>query len=264
MAIVGDDRQAIYSFRGADAGSLDRLKAELGAHELGLTVTYRCGRNIVDLAATIVPDFQAGPANPEGSILGLNPANLVAEAAAGDFILSRTNAPLVSTAMALLRQGKRTKIAGRDIGAGLKSLVTKLSRTARSVPEFVERLEGWAARECKRASKLKNPEAKIDQILDQKETLASLTDGARNVAEITSRIDALFTDNGLGANDVITCSSVHRSKGLEADRVFILTETLRNNSIEEENIRYVAITRAKHTLVWVGENNPIHPEQAAA
>jgi superfamily I DNA/RNA helicase len=39
IAIVGDDRQAIYAFRGADSGGLDRLKAALRATELGLTTT---------------------------------------------------------------------------------------------------------------------------------------------------------------------------------------------------------------------------------
>lgn len=51
---------------------------------------------------------------------------------------------------------------------------------------------------------------------------------------------------------MITCSSVHRAKGLEADRVFVLAETLRDHTVEEMNIRYVAITRAKRELVWVG------------
>jgi superfamily I DNA/RNA helicase len=52
VVVVGDDRQAIYGFRGADSGSLDRLKDELKATELGLTTTYRCGRGIVALAQT--------------------------------------------------------------------------------------------------------------------------------------------------------------------------------------------------------------------
>jgi hypothetical protein len=38
----------------------------LNATQLGLTTTYRCGKAIVDLAAEMVPDFEAGPDNPEG------------------------------------------------------------------------------------------------------------------------------------------------------------------------------------------------------
>lgn len=258
ICIVGDDRQAIFAFRGADAESLDRLKAELNAAELGLTTTYRCGRRIVELAQAIVPDFEAGPNNAEGEILDCTMDKLIVNASAGDYILSRVNAPLVSIAMKLLRSGKRTRVAGRDVGKGLTSLIRKMK--ARSVPELLAKIEAWATRETARhraqLTKATNGrkralEAKIEAVLDQADMMTSLTDGARNVSEVEARIDALFTDDGLGQAGMITCSSVHRAKGQEADRVFVLRDTLRNYSIEEENITYVAITRAKKTLVWV-------------
>jgi superfamily I DNA/RNA helicase len=55
----------------------------------------------------------------------------------------------------------------------------------------------------------------------------------------------------MGMAGVITCSSVHKAKGLEAERVFVLAKTLRGGSREEENIAYVAYTRAKMDLVLV-------------
>ncbi len=45
--------------------------------------------------------------------------------------------------------------------------------------------------------------------------------------------------------------SVHRAKGLEWRRVFVLADTLRDDKEEELNIKYVAITRAIDELVWV-------------
>lgn len=265
ICIVGDDCQAIFAFRGADSGSLDRLKAELQAAELGLTTTYRCGKAIVALAQAYVPDFEAGAGNPEGVVrtLGIDAEGkttgetLVEAAGPGDFILSRVNAPLVSIAMQLLRAGKRTRVAGRDIGKGLITLVRKLK--ARSVPDLLGKLEAWAGREVARheaqlAKALNGRQsalkAKIEAVQDQLEMLASLADGAKGVNEVEARIEALFTDDGLGQAGVITCSSVHRSKGLEAERVFVLRDTLRETNQEEKNIAYVAITRAKRELVW--------------
>lgn len=259
--VIGDDRQAIYAFRGADSGSLGRLKTELNARELKLTTTYRCGKAIVEAAQAYVPDFQAGPGNPNGAVTVLPDSKLVATAGPGDFILSRVNAPLVSIAMQLLRAGKRTRVAGRDIGAGLKTLVRKLRGS--SVPDFLKKVSAWETRELNRVMasfKGKGDIAdnatfmgRLDTIRDQAEMLTAFADGAKNVDEVTARIEALFTDDGLGEAGMITCSSVHRSKGLEANRVFVLHSTLRSHNQEELNITYVAITRAKAELVWVGK-----------
>lgn len=259
--VIGDDRQAIYAFRGADSGSLGRLKAELNARELKLTTTYRCGRRIVEEAQRLVPDFQAGAGNADGAVTTLDDAKLVAAAGPGDFILSRVNAPLVAIAMQLLRAGKRTRVAGRDIGAGLKTLVRKLRGS--SVPDFLKKVSAWETRETNRVmasfqgkGDIKDNATfmgRLDTIRDQAEMLTAFADGAKNVDEVTARIEALFTDDGLGEAGMITCSSVHRSKGLEANRVFVLHSTLRDYNQEELNITYVAITRAKQELVWVGK-----------
>lgn len=268
MAIVGDDRQAIFAFRGADSGSLDRLKGELNAAELGLTQTRRCGRRIVELAATLVPDFEAADGNPEGTIDNLHIDRLVETAARGDFILSRVNAPLVPIAIKLLRAGKRARVAGQDIGRGLKALVRKMR--ASSVDNFLVKVEQWRAREVARlqvqAEAVTNGrkaafQNKMEIVNDQAEMLVSLSDNATSMANIEERIDFLFTDDGLGEKGVITCSSVHRAKGLEANRVFVLADTLRNNNQEELNIQYVAITRAKSTLVMVHKSMDDRDEQ---
>ena len=263
ICVVGDSNQAIYGFRGADADSMSRLTKELGAEVLGLRVTRRCGRAIVSMAQSIVPDFYAHESNAEGLVRNLDIAKLTAEVANGDFVLSRVNAPLVSVAMKLLREGKRARIKGRDIGKSLMTIVRKLAsgKAANSVPMLIDRIGAWRDKEQARLLPQLNRESsraaatsKMEAIEDQAETLVNIAEGATSVEEVLNRIDHLFTDDGLGTKGVITCSSVHKAKGLEADRVFVLAKTLRSGAREEDNIRYVAITRAKSELVMVTES----------
>lgn len=250
IVVVGDDRQAIYGFRGADSGSIDRLKRELDATELGLTVTYRCGSSIVDLARQLVPDYCAAPNAPTGAITRCDADEMNEAAREGDFILSRTNAPLVPVCMALLRRGVRARIKGRDIGRGVVALIRKLR--AKTVADVPARLEAHVTRELKRAAKLteKARERREEYVRDQASIVTFLCEGAATIAEIETRCNELFADDA--QRGAVMCSTVHRAKGLEAERTFLLEGTFRISSdIEEQNIRYVAITRAKTQLTWV-------------
>lgn len=250
MAVVGDDRQAIYGFRGADSESLDRLKKELKATEKGLTTSYRCGHVIGEHVQTLVPDFETGPNNPQGTISHIDADVLVDAAMPGDFILSRLNAPLAGYAMQLLREGKRAKIAGRDVGNGLKALVRKLSKNAKTVDTFLDVVDEWCKKEVKRLLILKF-EARAALVEDQAETLYHLSSGAKSIADIDHVIDRLFSDDVEDPSYVLL-SSVHKAKGLEASKVFVLDWTFRRGkAMEEDNIYYVAVTRAKDHLVFV-------------
>lgn len=251
LCLVGDDRQAIYGFRGADSGSLDRLKAELGATELGLTVTYRCGRAIVDLARTIVPDYRCPDNAHEGTISTVARDRMMLDVRPGDFILSRTNAPLASICLALLKDGIRAYIRGKDIGRGLLAIVRKLR--IREIADLAPALGTWFEKQSEIARSRMEPDkadARIAMMADQRDVILALSEGCATVPEISARIESLFSDDK--ANGRVMLSTVHKAKGLEANRVYLLSGTFRaSDEGEEANIRYVAITRAKHELCHV-------------
>ena len=77
----------------------------------------------------------------------------------------------------------------------------------------------------------------------------SLAETVASVEELTRKLEMLFNDEAGAAS--VMCSTVHKAKGLEADRVWVLEDTLRNGGIEEENCRYVAYTRARKELCLV-------------
>lgn len=256
IVVVGDDRQAIYGFRGADSNSIDRLKGELVATELGLTITYRCPKSVVAMAARLVPDYQAAPTAPDGEVVhDLTFEKMVEMAEVGDFILSRKNAPLATVALRLLRMNKRAMVKGKDIGKGLLSIVRKIK--AKTIPDLISKLEKWEDKQVDRLSKVKkkSAETKIQNVRDQAETLRVLAQEAKSIKDLETRIDTLFQETTGGEKDFIVCSSVHKSKGLERNRVFLLKDTLYPGgrmNLEEQNIEYVACTRSKDKLFMVG------------
>jgi len=248
ICAVGDDRQAIYGFRGADANAMGRVIDGLSAKVLPLSVTYRCARSIVDVAKVIVPDLEAASSAIDGDVIYVSPETMRKDAAPGDFVLSRSNAPIVSLCLAFLKDGKPATIAGRDVGAGLRALVEK-SR-AESVPALAEWLGIWRDREIARVTKRRH-DADTTGIEDKAACVHALAEGAASIAEVIAKIESLFSDAD-NANRIV-CSTTHKAKGLERDRVYVLKSTYRaQRNTEEANLWYVAVTRARKSLFIVG------------
>lgn len=265
ICVVGDDRQAIYGFRGAATDGMKMMTETLNASTLPLTVTYRCPKAVVALAAQIVPDYRAADTAPEGSVTEMSEFDLSASVKVGDAILSRSNAPLMPHCLALIRKGVPARIEGKDIGKALTDIVRK--QKAKSVPEFLEKLGKWSRKQITRAQKTKSAESKTAEINDQYDTLVAVSEDAQSVSDIERRLNAIFADSETDRRPAVVLSSVHKAKGLEWNRVFLLAETFRTPKTdglsdaavearqrEEANIYYVALTRAKASLVRVFKN----------
>lgn len=253
---VGDDRQSLYSFRGAMQSSMETIREKFQMEEMTLTTTYRCARRIVEVAREIVPDFKAAEDAPEGVVRDLiGTGRLLEEARVGDAILSRVNAPLMPLCLGFLKRGIPARIEGRDIGKALHATASKWK--ARTVPEFLGAVKGWAQKKVQRVqAKGLAPDleaGQIEGIQDQAAVFYAVAEEAKNVEEVMGRLLSLFADSsGSGPAAAIVLSSVHRAKGLEWDRVYVLATTLRTErGGEEANVTYVATTRARRELVMV-------------
>ena len=170
-------------------------------------------------------------------------------------MLSRLNAPLMGVALGLIRRGVRARIRGREIGKGLIDIIKKLRVT--TLVDLDEALERYRGKELAKLSK-RDPHlarTKIAQLQDNIDTIATLAETVVSVDELTRKLDMLFNDE-TGAASVM-CSTVHKAKGLEADRVWVLEDTLKRGGQEELNICYVAYTRARKELCLVSINKPM-------
>lgn len=272
MIMAGEDAQAIYAWRGAGLGMAPFVK-RTNAKVLPLSISYRCCKTVVREAAKVVPGIQAHPEAPEGTVSSLPSDLLPTTVRAGDTVLSRKNAPLIRLFMELLSNNVAVGMQGRAIGESMQRFVRKSEATTAS--ELIAYTHEWAKLEIERR-KAKNPNAKIDHIEDHVRCVETLCEGTDSVREVLQNIDQLLT---APSGDKVLLSTVHRAKGLEWDRVFILHDTfpvnasywmqyasrkktartwadekakqVRETEREELNILYVAVSRARKELIYV-------------
>lgn len=241
---VGDDRQAIYKFMGADEKSIPTIIDTLKAKVLKLNWTYRCGKAIVELAKTVVPDLEAAPGAAEGSVKDVLFEEAVTQMAPGDFVLSRKNAPLMKICMMLLKRGIPANIQGADFAKGLMWTIKKSQ--ASTVADLVKYVEDWRSSEKKR---LEEKKRNSDWVDDKADCILAFAENALTIDAVKANIRRMFDDRDETSR--VTLSSTHKAKGLERDRVFMLTDTYSHKNTEESNLWYVAVTRAKKELYLV-------------
>ena len=253
IVVVGDPSQSLYGFRGADTQAISNIVAALHATILPLSISYRCPLSHVRLASQIVPHLEASPTAIEGIVKDVTSEGVAELAKDGDLIICRVNAPLVPLAFSLIRKGVKATVRGRDIGKNLSDLIRKFN--AESVEVLYSKLDIYEKNERQRISRKRGNEQLIVSLEDKIETLYAIIGDCQTVPDVIYRLESIFSDEIEG----VVLSSVHRAKGLEANRVFILRPDLLPHpkaqgdwQLEQEsNCRYVALTRSKSELYFV-------------
>lgn len=242
-----DDKQAIYNFRGCDIESVQSIIKRLNPTKLSLPISYRCPKKVIKLAQEVVPDITTPSTAIEGTVNHLDAKDLLKNIKPGDFVLSRTNAPLIKFCFAALKAGIPSNIQGKDVGAGLQYFIKKSK--AKTVNNFIKYVNSWKDQEVSRLSS-ENKDTAL--ILDKAECLLNLCEGVLSIKDIKQNIDNLFSD--ISDDKKVIFSTTHKAKGLERDRVFVLINTYKYRpglEGEEANLWYTAITRSKKDLFLV-------------
>jgi superfamily I DNA/RNA helicase len=249
---VGDDNQSMYGFRGADARAIPNLIESLSAQVLPLSITYRNPQCVVELVNQKFPEIPFEGTGKAGAIRSISEETALVEYAAGDMVLCRTNAPLVPPVFELIRNGIKATIRGRDIGKGLRALIRKMKPI--DITDLIRKLEDYKRGEMEKLLAAEKNSA-AQTLADKVETIIALSDGVNAIYDLEARIDTIFSEKVEG----VVFSTIHRAKGLEAERVFILCPDLLPHpmakkeweKVQERNIEYVALTRCLSQLVYV-------------
>lgn len=261
---VGDRSQAIYAFSGADETSFKKLMSLPNTITLPLSICYRCDRDIILMAKGFVPQIEAREGVESGVI---NRDAGIDDVQDGDMVLCRLTAPLVKFYIKLVKSQKKAYIKGVEVGETIVRMLedTKESHIGDAITVLLEK----DMEKLKRISKLRGctieaaemSEEHVD-LIDKIDIIKALAgdDMDCTVSEIVEQLRMIFKKDG----DGICLSTVHKAKGLESDRVFILEKkkfyvpsAMKNPTYaeQEKNLEYVAITRAKKYLGYIDNVN---------
>ena len=269
MLYVGDPRQAIFGFAGADNRSYQKIVERTQATELPLSLCYRCPKSHLELVNRIYPEI------PIESTLDAAPGTLECIAqgdlwdnehgghlVVGDMVLSRKTAPLVSLCIRLIGRGIAATVKGKDIGKQIKSELEAIADIfGFQYEEFNVFMEQYRQFKFQTYKNLDNAEQLKESLADKLNALSTIQSSQPNatcIAHLCTYIDDLFSDD----ESPITLSTCHRAKGLEGERIFIIKpedmpmtweSQLSWQQEQEDNLLYVALTRSKSALYIVGK-----------
>lgn len=261
----GDEFQAINQFAGASQEAFNNMINYPNTQLFDLPISYRCDRNIIKQAQRYVPDIQYR----ENAGIGLiKYDSSLKDIGDNDMVLSRKNAPLFKMYAMLIDKNKPCYIKGKESDTNILINIIKNTRQTVLSPNFES--DGLFPRLyldlINERNKLLNSgvvmkdaihAASVEYKYDIINSLLVLSKGCDTVECLIKKIESIFQDKGEG----ICLSTIHKAKGLESDNVHILCRSemfnnfVRNDSseLQERNLLYVAITRAKHKLCYVDE-----------
>ncbi len=273
---VGDPQQSIYGFTGADINSFDRVKTYTKAQELPLTTCFRCPQKVIEIAKNIRTDIK-GNKTAEGDIQTIPIHKVSKIAKPGDLIISRLKSGLVLLVFDFIDKNIKVQIhedeATEFIGE-LKNIFKQdeLQHNLTMRPLVFEKLRivvvkrlEWLIKKnaerimdaTERAIHIKQELAYLDKKLDFIHKKVELwKNDCPTLTHVLKKIKAYVSEK----DNPIRLSTIHRAKGLEENRVFIIDYDKMPydrpgfqewEKLQEVNLKYVAVTRAKEALFLV-------------
>jgi DNA helicase-2/ATP-dependent DNA helicase PcrA len=254
---VADDFQAIYGFAGAASNSVEILTKAFDLKPYPLSLTYRVPKNGVELLKNINPEVEC----PDDAKQGIVRNGDISEAELGDLVICRNTKPLITAYFKLLEQEKKATIVGKEIESGLLKIVKELLKftSEGALVELDKQLQEIELTLSEQGIEAPKSHWKYNSYKEKVEIITIFLDRYDTVNEAKNKIESIFHED----NDAIRLMTVHKSKGLECDKVFLITHfdnqklipskfaTTTEQKKQERNLEYVALSRFKDELIFV-------------
>ena len=262
---VGDEKQCINTFCGSSEEAFNFMKEYPKTTLFDLPICYRCPQKVVELAQTLVPDIKPKDNAISGEIVDNCFTSYLKN---GDMVICRSKAPLVKVYTKLLNKGIPCYLKGTEYGVSLKKIVSEIDKQELNVSL---KEDGLFVRLYDNLFDVRNSlmnnngmdyqdatlSSYVSNMYDMIKTLEILARNCETRDELLAHIDEMFNENNGG----VILSTIHKAKGLEADNVYILCSSSMPSKLAkkdwekdaEQNLIYVAYTRAKQKLGFISE-----------
>lgn len=237
---VGDPCQAIYGFRGAHEDSMQLLKKRFEMTELRLSVSFRCPVEIVKHSHWRAPHMKYPDWAKPGKI-SYPESWTAADLPESAVIICRNNAPLFSTAIRLLKNGRSAELSGNDVAKTLAKTMRKFGGSDLPQSAVLDRIAAWETAQMKKTRSRGH-----GSIRDQAECMRIFASQGQTLGDALAYMEHITQ-----LHSPLKLLTGHKSKGLEFDDVFFLDEFLIKKEDQEPNLRYVIQTRTKNTLTYI-------------
>lgn len=280
--VVGDPRQTIYSFKGADASLLEEARREPGCLVVELDTSYRCGNGVLEAANKLVGPRYGSPlkavhqcAPPEliicdddedeASQVALRLADMKRRGTAYEemAVLYRYNASGAAFEAALAELSIPYQVAGGVKffdRPEIRAVLVPFGQAARQNPsgDAMAMLNKAAART---GWNREEPPAGAGAVRGRWESILALCELAerQQATSAEALLERLLSVAKTGGGIGVTLGTVHAAKGLEWDAVIVagcvegqLPSAYAKTATEleeERRLMYVAVTRARRELV---------------
>jgi superfamily I DNA/RNA helicase len=222
---VGDEKQCINSFAGSDINSFNKLKGLPNTINLPLSISYRCPKKIVRYAQSLVPEIQ----HAENAIDGyINFNSKIEDLIDGDMVICRNTGPLIKLYVHLITNNVKCYLKGNDVGLNLLDLINDI-QTENLIEMFGilnEMLKKYVNNRnnigCESIEEIYDTQSYGD-LIDKIDCLKILSKVVNTKTDLINKIKEIFSDEN---KQGVCLSTIHKSKGLEADNVYILNKNL--------------------------------------
>lgn len=235
IILVGDRRQAIYGWRGAN-----NAMASVVCAESPLSMSFRYGQGIADVATAVLHNDMLIKGRPDlSSVVGFN----TVDRQLPYMYLFRTNAMLLLEAVKAIDSGEKVKVEidTKDFVKILQSAQALYNDKPKDVKH--ERVLPYAS--------WYNMKEEGNEIGGELKRIVSIVECGQ-----AQHIISVLEDYVTPVNAVATYTTAHKAKGREHDQVILADDFQTNYSKgdwkgvpePEENLLYVAVTRSQRVL----------------